>query len=176
MYQTNLMTLNATHFVKEGSLQLLEKERIWEMDPQSNPAWPEIQSTAPSFSALSYDDHLTRALDANLRGMRFTSQALKLQLNEGRGGSFPLHFDSDRELDGRQVTAIVYLNDGWTAEAGGQLRLYPFPEPPVTIEPLFDRLVLFSSPNMLHRVLPSATRRLCFTVWLSGQRTTVESS
>lgn len=69
----------------------------------------------------------------------------------GGGGCFPMHFDSDEQLDGRRVTAIFYLNDNWQPHHGGQLRLYPFPAPPVDIPPLGDRLVLFSSTRMLHR-------------------------
>jgi Rps23 Pro-64 3,4-dihydroxylase Tpa1-like proline 4-hydroxylase len=62
-----------------------------------------------------------------------------------------MHFDSDLRLDGRRVTAIFYLNDSWTPDAQGQLRLYPFPAPPVDIAPVKDRLVLFSTAHMLHR-------------------------
>lgn len=63
----------------------------------------------------------------------------------------PQHFDSDATLDGRRVTAIIYLNDGWQPGCGGELRLYPFPAPPVDVEPLADRMCLFASTNMLHR-------------------------
>lgn len=62
-----------------------------------------------------------------------------------------MHFDSDETLDGRRVTAIMYLNQEWKPSHGGELRLYPFPGPPVDVEPLQDRLVLFSSTRMLHR-------------------------
>jgi len=43
--------------------------------------------------------------------------------------------------------------------------LYPFPAAPVTVAPLMGRVVLFSSAHMLHRVLPSKKKRLCFTTW-----------
>ena len=49
---------------------------------------------------------------------------------------------------------------------GGQLQLLPCPLAPVEVEPLFDRLVLFSSMDMLHRVMPSqGPARLCLTLW-----------
>jgi hypothetical protein len=38
----------------------------------------------------------------------------------------------------------------------------------VDIAPLNDRMVLFSSMHLLHRVLPSAVERYCFTIWLSA--------
>jgi Rps23 Pro-64 3,4-dihydroxylase Tpa1-like proline 4-hydroxylase len=66
-----------------------------------------------------------------------------------------MHFDSDALLDGRRVTAIIYLNDGWQPGGayGGQLRLYPFPAPPIDFAPLADRMVLFASTSMLHRLV-----------------------
>lgn len=85
----------------------------------------------------------------------------------GHGGCFPMHFDTDAALDTRRVTTIWYLNPSWAPGDGGELRLYPFPGQPLDIEPLNDRLVLFSSQEMLHRVLPSSAERVCFTVWMS---------
>lgn len=49
-------------------------------------------------------------------------------------------------LPGRQVlrvTALFYLNEGWTSEHGGELRVYPYPSAPVKIAPLLGRVVLF---------------------------------
>ena len=62
-----------------------------------------------------------------------------------------MHYDSDEQVDGRRVTAIFYLNSDWRPSHGGQLQLFPFPDDPVAIEPIADRLVLFSSCRMLHR-------------------------
>lgn len=97
-------------------------------------------------------------------------QTLKVQLNAGGGACFPLHYDSDRALDPRVLTAIVYLNPTWAEGDGGQLQLLPSPgvAPPLSIEPLFGRMVLFSSQDMLHRVLPSASLRMCLTLWFYG--------
>ena len=95
---------------------------------------------------------------------RFEFQMVKAQLNEGHGGCFPLHFDSDPKLDGRRITAILYLNE--PPHAGGELELFPFPAKAVRVAPSMGRLVLFSSTEMLHRVLPSHERRMCCTTWL----------
>lgn len=51
-----------------------------------------------------------------------------------------MHFDSAREIDGRVITAILYLNEGWHAEHGGELRLLPCPFEHVDVAPLFNRL------------------------------------
>lgn len=69
----------------------------------------------------------------------------------GNSGCFPLHYDSDESVDARRVTAILYLNPGWEPAHGGELQLFPWPRPPVTIPPLDNRLVIFSTCRMLHR-------------------------
>ena len=50
---------------------------------------------------------------------------------------------------------------------GGELRLYPFPHGAVDISPIDERVVLFDSHRMLHRVLPSARPRVCVSLWFS---------
>ena len=50
----------------------------------------------------------------------------------------------------------------------GELTLQPFLDKPITIEPIFDRLVIFKSNSMLHRVEKSFSERFCCTFWLDG--------
>ena len=91
-------------------------------------------------------------LNLFLPGLRLDSQSIKAQRNTG--GCFPVHTDSDAGVDGRAVTALVYLNPVWAPRDGGQLRLYPWPMPPVDVAPLNDRMVLFASKTLLHRCAP----------------------
>jgi hypothetical protein len=95
--------------------------------------------------------------------------AYKLQCNEG--GCFPLHYDNAGPPNKRQLTALFYLNPGWAYGHGGELQLVPWLRPPVTLAPLHNRLVLFLSDSVLHRVLQCQTRRFCFTIWLDGDAT-----
>lgn len=44
--------------------------------------------------------------------------------------------------------------------------LYPFPKSRVVVQPRFGELVLFSSQQMLHRVLPSTKPRYALTTWM----------
>jgi hypothetical protein len=57
--------------------------------------------------------------------------------------------------DKRRLSCLLYLNPDWAVGDGGEIRLASFLQPPVTVEPLFDRLVLFFSESMLHRYAPS---------------------
>lgn len=94
-------------------------------------------------------------------------QALKLQYNKGNGGCFPIHYDSDPSVDSRFLTCILYLNDRQDIQ-GGELELYPQDSDPVQIDALFNRMVLFKSQSMAHRVLPSYSERFCLTLWCSA--------
>ena len=124
----------------------------------------------PTLAAFHADRSLLTMIELMLdAGLH--RQAVKLQYN--KLGCFPVHFDSDVEVDPRVLTAIVYLNEGWNAGDGGELRLYPGlrqGQKPVDVQPVMDRMVLFSSPNMLHRVLPSQRDRFCFTIWFHSRR------
>lgn len=93
-------------------------------------------------------------------------QAVKLQYNQGDGGCFPIHFDSDPSVDSRFLTCILYLNDAQDIK-GGELVLYPYSSEPITIEPILNRMVIFKSQSMAHRVLPSFSERYCITLWCS---------
>jgi hypothetical protein len=101
------------------------------------------------------------ALDVNTR------PAIKIQLNTG-GGSFPWHYDNPGPPNLRALTCVVYLNPLWKEGDGGEIVLWPFLSNPTTIPPLHRRAVLFYSDRVLHRVLPSRKRRVCFTIWSQG--------
>ncbi|EIE23118.1 hypothetical protein COCSUDRAFT_29112 [Coccomyxa subellipsoidea C-169] len=126
-----------------------------------------VQEAAPTIAALQRDRTMLTMLSLFLPHLRLHSQLIKLQYNAGSSGCFPLHYDSDESVDARRVTAILYLNPGWEPAHGGELQLFPWPRPPVTIPPLDNRLVIFSTCRMLHRVLPSLAERFCLTTWMS---------
>ena len=52
---------------------------------------------------------------------------IKVQLNTGCGGCFPMHFDTTQQVSDRQITGTLYLNPKWKQGDGGELRVYPFP-------------------------------------------------
>ena len=73
---------------------------------------PEMSQIVPCLHGLYRDDSLRKQLSKSLPELLIQSAAIKLQCNSGSGGCFPCHFDSDAEVDGRRVTAIVTLT--WT--------------------------------------------------------------
>ena len=168
-----VMARNATVLVgKDGVANRLEKSNIFEAEVHA--LSEESLADAPTLRA-AWEDRtqltlLNVMLPARAPPQSLHYQSVKLQRNAGRGGCFPLHFDSDAGLDARVVTALTYLNPTWKPGDGGELALFPFPDDPIMVEPIAGRVVLFSSANTLHRVLPSSVERFCFTTWFFAKQ------
>jgi len=180
MKERGNMFSNATRLVAvENGVEkrlAVDKKNIWEQEMSD----PNVQKLIPNLADvsanLSHKDFLHQ-LSADMNDVfaekkiqqeiALDYQAMKIQSNTG--GSFPIHTDSDGIVDTRLISAILYLNPDWKKNDGGQLRLYPFPYKQVDVEPVFNRLVIFPSTGLLHRVLPSnAKNRFCCTFWFSG--------
>ena len=78
-----------------------------------------------------------------------------MQYNAGHGGCFPYHYDNPGPPSKRQLTCIIYLNPDWTEGDGGELVLWPFLSDSVVIAPKMNRMVIFRSDLVLHRVKPA---------------------
>lgn len=65
----------------------------------------------------------------------------------------------------RQLSSILYLNDDWQADDGGELRLYLEDNKHIDILPTAGKLVLFLSANFWHEVLPAKRNRISLTGW-----------
>jgi len=96
-----------------------------------------------------------------------TPPAIKVQLNTG-GGSFPWHYDNPGPPNRRKLTVVMYLNPNYSEGDGGEIVLCPFLSKSIVIPPLHRRAVFFYSDRILHRVLPSKVKRVCFTMWFNG--------
>ncbi|TDH14861.1 hypothetical protein EPR50_G00025680 [Perca flavescens] len=85
----------------------------------------------------------------------------------GNGAGYVRHVDNPNG-DGRCITCIYYLNKNWDAKKqGGLLQIYPEGKNVVaSIEPLFDRLLIFwSDRRNPHEVKPAYATRYAITVW-----------
>lgn len=82
-----------------------------------------------------------------------------------RGAGYARHFDRLVGSDVRAISAALYLNDQWTAEDGGELRLYTGGGASVDVLPEGGRLVVFVSDRFEHEVLPARRERMSFTGW-----------
>ena len=79
-------------------------------------------------------------------------------------------FSTDRykQDDLRKVSCILYLNDAWQADDGGELRLYlddGSEQKTLDILPMGGTLVAFLSERFYHEVLPAKRDRISITGW-----------
>lgn len=90
------------------------------------------------------------------------------------GAFYKRHLDVFQHKQSRKFSVICYLNDEWTPEDGGQLRLYlPQPgggEESLDVLPRGGRLVCFQSDRFEHEVLPARRERYSLTGWLTDER------
>lgn len=116
-----------------------------------------------------------RAYLARLEDLRMAANAgLQLGLFEFEGhlvayppGSFyRKHLDRFQNDNLRTLTAILYLNDDWREEDGGQLRVYTDDDAYFDVLPQGGTLMTFLSDRFWHEVLPATRARLSITGWL----------
>lgn len=91
------------------------------------------------------------------------------------GAFYKRHLDcfasQDASKPQRKISCIVYLNQHWKAEDGGQLRLYlnesdaRHQEKYIDIEPITGRIVVFLSDTYYHEVLPARRERKSLAGW-----------
>ncbi|CAK0852478.1 unnamed protein product [Prorocentrum cordatum] len=135
---------------------------------------PELPEEGPSCGdlgvLLSQLVGLRQELD-EVYGLASTRMSLMLARYPGTGAYYTRHLDAQPGRDGpqRRLTALYYLNPSWSPEHGGRLRAY-LPEAvgaevegarclgdgewALDIDPLSDRLVLFSSQWLPARCCP----------------------
>ena len=93
------------------------------------------------------------------------------------GAFYKKHIDQFRndalKNDGlRQVSCILYLNEHWSADDGGELRLYLDEQDlsqTLDIAPLGGTLVVFMSARFHHEVLPARRERISLTGWFKSR-------
>jgi SM-20-related protein len=81
------------------------------------------------------------------------------------GSFYTRHFDQFRETNNRIFSVILYLNENWKPEDGGQLRVYE-KDGHYDIEPKMGRLVCFRSDLVEHEVLLTNKPRFSITGWI----------
>jgi SM-20-related protein len=100
---------------------------------------------------------------------------LGLRSFEGHFARYPIgsfykrHLDQFQAGPHRVVTVILYLNEAWSQEDEGVLRMYiPQEDGSELIEdvlPVGGRLVIFLSSEIPHEVLPTKKERISITGW-----------
>lgn len=108
-------------------------------------------------------------------------EALRLELNRGlqlglfdfechfalypAGAHYARHLDQFKGDARRALSCVLYLNERWQPQDGGELRLYLDHGRSVEIAPRGGTLVAFLSERFEHEVLPARRERLSLTGW-----------
>jgi SM-20-related protein len=85
------------------------------------------------------------------------------------GTGYARHVDQPHGRTQRQVSLVLYLNEGWTPAAGGELRIFDAADGHRDIEPIAGRLVCFLTPGRAHAVLPTQRDRLSVSGWFRAR-------
>ena len=122
-------------------------------------------------AALSALACVTDALAARAEPDRSLARGRAMVSCFEKGARFRTHYDNPNR-NGRVLTFVYYLNDGWdAARDGGELRAYLIrgesEKVCATVAPLRDRLVMFASTTVAHEVLPvkGEQPRYATTIW-----------
>jgi SM-20-related protein len=83
-----------------------------------------------------------------------------------KGSFYTKHLDQFRSNDSRKYSMILYLNENWKIEDGGELCIHHADKSLQHIAPLGGTSVFFSSSELLHEVLVTQEPRMSITGWL----------
>ena len=84
-----------------------------------------------------------------------------------KGSFYKKHLDQFRSNDSRQYSMIMYLNNEWKENDGGELRIH-HENRIENISPLNGKSVFFKSSELEHEVLISNKPRMSITGWLKS--------
>lgn len=92
------------------------------------------------------------------------------------GAGYSKHLDQFQQKNSmqvnesaRKVSIILYLNQHWQTDDGGELRLYLEAEKYIDVTPIAGRLVVFLSDRFWHEVLPAKRERISLTGWFRSR-------
>jgi SM-20-related protein len=126
--------------------------------------WVELGQSVPVDSWLELMECLRQSLNQSLY--------LGLEDFEGHFACYPpgayykRHMDRFSDDDRRVVSTVLYLNDAWLPDDGGQLRLYLPGERVHDVVPTGGAFVAFMAGQIPHEVLPATRERRSLTGWL----------
>jgi SM-20-related protein len=98
------------------------------------------------------------------------------------GSFYKKHLDQHQNVQERLISCVLYLNENWTSEEEGCLRIYQTdleatpPPPPdsqtpyLDIAPQMGTLVCMRSDTVWHEVLPTKRPRASLTGWLRREK------
>lgn len=124
----------------------LDKKRDTELDP----IWNIIDETMSIFNRYCF---------LSLSGYEFHFA------NYPPGGHYDKHLDQFQKRNNRTISFVLYLNENWQKEDGGELEIFHEDGSSLFVEPIGTRLVMFRSDLVPHAVIKSNKNRYSLTGW-----------
>jgi SM-20-related protein len=116
-----------------------------------------------------YLDRLGKLIEYLNQSLFLSMKDYEVHMTVYPAGSFyKRHLDQFKKDDHRKLSVICYLNNSWTEENGGQLRMY-LPDGHRDFLPIAGRLICFRSDQLEHEVLVANRERLSLTGWILDQ-------
>jgi len=128
-------------------------DTIWLDDPACGPAAADL--------LLAFDE-LRAGLNQRLTLGLASVEAHFAHYPVGTG--YARHRDRFHSDDARVLSLVLYLNQDWPPDAGGELRLH-LPDGTHDIAPRMGTLVLFLSADIEHEVMPATLPRYSVAAW-----------
>jgi len=179
---------------QQGTLQLARETRRSRMTPLYPPPLPSAGSIETRMELYRTIERLRSTLDSAPLGLpplqRFDTELA--YLSYPTGGFYKKHVDvpltpagrphwshvGRTDADGggsglrrrRSISLLLYLNTGWGAADGGELRIFDREEGYLDVPPEGGTLVLFKSDEIEHEVLPTRRPRQCVVGWFRSLR------
>jgi SM-20-related protein len=126
-------------------------------------------SSDPQRACLDRFERLRLALNRSLQLGLFEFESHFARY--AAGVRYARHVDQFQGDGHRQLSCVLYLNENWKSEDGGELRLYlngddaKFED----VIPQDGRLVIFLSARFAHEVLPAQRERLSIAGWFKSR-------
>lgn len=83
------------------------------------------------------------------------------------GSYYNRHIDQFQKNNSRKYSMVMYLNDAWEADHGGELRIHQDGNQQ-DISPVNGKSVFFKSDELIHEVLITNQPRMSITGWLKS--------
>ena len=158
--------LRAAHVGRADGAQLSGRSRsddtLWIMDAPDDAYEREALATV---NTLRTDLNESLYLGARSTELHFARYA--------PGAFYVKHRDRFRDNDARLVSIVIYLNETWADDAGGELVIYDDDVDGTRlacVSPRSGTMVCFLSDRFPHEVLPATKERFSLTGWLSRDR------
>lgn len=107
----------------------------------------------------SFATYLNRTCFAGIKSYEFHYALYE------KGTYYKKHLDQFKKDQGRAFSMIIYLNEGWVKEDGGELKIYKGTEVQF-VSPDNQKCVFFKSDELYHEVVVTNKSRMSITGWL----------